>query len=68
MERTSSDSQPGTDEPSADYSYDLAHEATSGTARHPGHTHVSVARPGKTAQGDADSGDYGYDMAHDLPE
>jgi hypothetical protein len=54
-------------EPSEDYSYDLAHEVRSGAERRP-HQASSAPRtadrPG-TAGMDPD-GDYGYDEAHDL--
>jgi hypothetical protein len=54
-------------EPSEDYSYDLAHEVRSGAERRPRETSSAprtADRPG-TAGMESD-GDYGYDEAHDL--
>ena len=52
-------------EPSEDYSYDLAHEVRSGAERRPHQTSSRTAdRPG-TGGMDPD-GDYGYDEAHEL--
>ena len=54
-------------EPSEDYSYDLAHEVRSGAERRPHETSSAprtADRPG-TAGMEPD-GDYGYDEAHDL--
>jgi hypothetical protein len=54
-------------EPSEDYSYDLAHEVKSGAERQPDETRSAprtAARPG--TGGMEPDGDYGYDEAHDL--
>ena len=54
-------------EPSEDYSYDLAHEVRSGAERRPHETSSAprtANRPG--IEGTEPDGDYGYDEAHDL--
>ena len=54
-------------EPSEDYSYDLAHEVRSGAERLPRETSSAPRTADRrgTASTDPD-GDYGYDEAHDL--
>jgi hypothetical protein len=57
-------------EPAEDYSYDLAHEATTGAGVSAGPSSEREQSHGPydgTQSDDDDGGDYGYDLAHDIP-